>query len=57
MIAQYEEQIIFFLKGLTGIRFAGGEKCYIKSQNKIILPNIMPIKTEEELINLVRMSF
>ncbi|XP_069749534.1 tenomodulin [Narcine bancroftii] len=41
-----------FKTGLTGIRFAGGEKCYIKSQNKIVLPNTVPIKTEEELINL-----
>ncbi|GCB63546.1 hypothetical protein scyTo_0004439 [Scyliorhinus torazame] len=41
-----------FKTGLTGIRFAGGEKCYIKSQNKIILPNTAPIKNDEELISL-----
>ncbi|XP_051877986.1 tenomodulin [Pristis pectinata] len=41
-----------FKTGLTGIRFAGGEKCYIKSQNKIVLPNVTPIKSEEELIRL-----
>uniref|UniRef100_UPI00398F4173 tenomodulin n=1 Tax=Pristiophorus japonicus TaxID=55135 RepID=UPI00398F4173 len=41
-----------FKTGLTGIRFAGGEKCYIKSQNKIILPNTVPIKNDEELISL-----
>ncbi|XP_067903111.1 tenomodulin [Heterodontus francisci] len=41
-----------FKTGLTGIWFAGGEKCYIKSQNKIILPNTAPIKNDEELINL-----
>ncbi|XP_048399981.2 tenomodulin [Stegostoma tigrinum] len=41
-----------FKSGLTGIWFAGGEKCYIKRQNKIILPNTAPIKNDEELIGL-----
>ncbi|XP_078066519.1 tenomodulin [Mustelus asterias] len=41
-----------FKTGLTGIRFAGGEKCYIKSQNKITLPDTAPIKNDEELISL-----
>ncbi|XP_072914522.1 tenomodulin [Hemitrygon akajei] len=41
-----------FKSGLTGIRFAGGEKCYIKSQKKFFLPNVTPIKSEEDLISL-----
>ncbi|XP_043560426.1 tenomodulin [Chiloscyllium plagiosum] len=41
-----------FKSGLTGIWFAGGEKCYIKRQNKMILPNTAPIKNDEELISL-----
>ncbi|XP_007892732.1 tenomodulin [Callorhinchus milii] len=40
-----------FKAGLTGIRFAGGEKCYIKTQTKIILPDIAAIKNDEELIS------
>ncbi|NXL92434.1 CNMD protein, partial [Alectura lathami] len=29
-----------FLQGITGIRFAGGEKCYIKAQPKVRVPEV-----------------
>ncbi|XP_072120472.1 leukocyte cell-derived chemotaxin 1 [Mobula birostris] len=35
-----------FQTGITGIRFAGGEKCYIKAQAKAHLPDIESLKTE-----------
>uniref|UniRef100_UPI00398E4DB4 leukocyte cell-derived chemotaxin 1 n=1 Tax=Pristiophorus japonicus TaxID=55135 RepID=UPI00398E4DB4 len=35
-----------FQTGITGIHFAGGEKCYIKAQAKAHLPDIENLKTE-----------
>ncbi|XP_007891647.1 leukocyte cell-derived chemotaxin 1 [Callorhinchus milii] len=35
-----------FQTGITGIHFAGGEKCYIKAQAKAHLPDIESLKTE-----------
>ncbi|XP_010888991.1 leukocyte cell-derived chemotaxin 1 [Esox lucius] len=41
-----------FQIGITGIRFAGGEKCYIKTQIKARLPNVETLNKESLLFDL-----
>ncbi|XP_036401939.1 leukocyte cell-derived chemotaxin 1 [Megalops cyprinoides] len=38
--------------GITGIRFAGGEKCYIKTQAKAHLPEVETLKKESMMFDL-----
>lgn len=41
------------LQGITGIRFAGGEKCYIKTQVKARLPDVAALNKESMTFELV----
>ncbi|XP_014046986.1 leukocyte cell-derived chemotaxin 1 [Salmo salar] len=41
-----------FQIGITGIRFAGGEKCYIKTQVKAHLPDVETLNKESLLFDL-----
>uniref|UniRef100_A0A3B4ADD5 Leukocyte cell-derived chemotaxin 1 n=1 Tax=Periophthalmus magnuspinnatus TaxID=409849 RepID=A0A3B4ADD5_9GOBI len=54
-----------FQSGITGIRFFGGDKCYIKSQIKDDLPDvesdntedeILPVRSEEQIMTWVAMD-
>ncbi|XP_036397356.1 leukocyte cell-derived chemotaxin 1-like [Megalops cyprinoides] len=38
--------------GITGIRFSGGEKCYIKAQAKAHLPQVEPLNKEAVMFDL-----
>uniref|UniRef100_A0A8C7JVU4 Leukocyte cell-derived chemotaxin 1 n=1 Tax=Oncorhynchus kisutch TaxID=8019 RepID=A0A8C7JVU4_ONCKI len=39
-------------KGITGVRFAGGEKCYIKTQVKAHLPDVKTLNKDSLLFDL-----
>lgn len=41
------------LQGITGIRFAGGDKCYIKTQVKARLPDVAALNQESVTFELV----
>lgn len=40
-------------QGITGIRFAGGDKCYIKTQVKARLPDVESLNKESMTFQLV----
>lgn len=44
------------LQGITGIRFSGGEKCYIKTQVKARLPDVEALNKESMTFDLVGWS-
>ena len=48
------EPAVFPLQGITGIRFAGGEKCYIKTQVKARLPDVDTLNKDALTLDLVR---
>lgn len=41
------------LQGMTGIRFAGGDKCYIKTQVKARLPDVATLNKDSMTLELV----
>lgn len=41
------------LQGITGIRFAGGDKCYVKTQVKARLPDVATLNKEAVTFELV----
>lgn len=44
------------LQGITGIRFSGGDKCYIKTQVKARLPDVESLNKESMTFQLVGSS-
>lgn len=42
-----------WLQGITGIRFAGGDKCYVKTQVKARLPDVATLNKEAVTFELV----
>lgn len=47
---------LLFSQGITGIRFAGGEKCYIKAQVKARVPEVGTVTKQSISSELVGTS-
>lgn len=45
--------VVWLLQGITGIRFSGGEKCYIKTQVKARLPDVDVLNKDSVTFDLV----
>lgn len=48
--------LVWLLQGITGIRFSGGDKCYIKTQVKARLPDVESLNKESMTFQLVGSS-
>lgn len=49
--------LLWLLQGITGIRFSGGDKCYIKTQVKARLPDVDSLNKESMTFQLVGSSY
>lgn len=48
--------LLWLHQGITGIRFSGGDKCYIKTQVKARLPDVESLDKESMTFQLVGFS-